>query len=232
VFPLPLLSWRNQKQSFFFSPINRPSPTPSISTTPRFYAFTNFDPLLPTAIQVQPIPVSQTMNGSPRTVVFEGSCDLFSALRSRFPNHDVVYIGQEPPPISYNVYPVEVRTTRCVADTILYTLVLTLCPVEQINGFYHGSWVRLRVSHINRNGSLTAMSAPMYCSPMALPTQRQGPERPTTMLSRPGMNPTVFIRSESIDRITEVQIQAVDFLHGNWGDLDALFWRPEHTKDP
>jgi hypothetical protein len=39
------------------------------------------------------------------------------------------------------------------------------------------------------------------------------------------MNPTVFIRSESIDRITEVQIQAVDFLHGNWGDLDALFWR-------
>jgi hypothetical protein len=39
------------------------------------------------------------------------------------------------------------------------------------------------------------------------------------------MSPTVFIRLESIDHITEVQIQAMDFLHGNWDDLDALFWR-------
>jgi hypothetical protein len=153
--------------------------------------------------------------------------ELTAALRTIYPKHQIVYIGEQRPSLGRDGFepPLEglsVTASRHQVFTPLYafsnhTSVLNLYHFKVIDGYYDGQWVRIIIP----NSNTSALSTPAY---HAAPTTEHQ-QHPGNRLWEPNCDRVFHIRCHIDDSLTDVQIDANELHEASLNELGAHLWR-------
>jgi hypothetical protein len=105
---------------------------------------------------------------------------------------------------------------------IFKSAVLTLYDLKQIDGYYDGRWVRLHIQNADNSFGVPARSHPANRREVAPPSQ---PVPQATTFTTPRCNQKFFLRLESPERITDIQMNGLEFFDGSLDELDSQLWQ-------